>query len=250
MRLIPLLLIALLSGCSSAPKSTLSEEQRMEITENYQGLQENYRERLQKNPNDHLAGVKLAQTYFKAGDLEASSYYLDQIPDAQCSEVEGCWLTKAEIAYASDDFDNAKYYIDYSLAVQKDVYAVKNLYGIIVATEGDFELAKRYFFEARLGFNDENAIRNNLAMTEMLEGKYADAAERLMVLYTQGKADDTVRANLIVSLMRSNQEHVVKQMLLREMDETEALLTFAQLKDDLHNWPEEQVTLNNTREEI
>jgi|GEM_PF-2240381 len=237
MRLFSLLLVALLAGCSSAPKSTISHEQRMEITENYQGLQQNYRERLQHNPSDHQASVKLAQVYFRAGDVEAASYYIDQIPDEACSVQAGCWLTRANIAYFNEDYDNAKYFIDYSLAVGQDTFQVKNLYGIILAMEGDYELSKQYFFEARLGFNDEDTIRNNLAMTEMMEGKYAQAAERLLPLYKKRSADPTIKANLIVSLMRSNQERVVRQMLLQEMDEDEALLTFAQLKDDLKSWP-------------
>ncbi|MDC5705791.1 hypothetical protein OPW41_08100 [Vibrio europaeus] len=236
MRLLSVALVALLAGCSSAPK-TISDEQRMEITENFQGLQENYRERLQNNAQDHAAAVSLARVYFKGGDLEAATYYLDQIPDETCNTLDGCWITRADIAYANEDFNNAKYFIDYSLAVQKDVYAAKNLYGIIMATEGDYQTAKRYFFEARLGFKDENAIRNNLAMTEMMEGRYAEAAERLMPLYKKGQVDPTIRANLIVSLMRSEQEHVVKRMLLQEHTEQEALLYFAQLKDDLDTWP-------------
>jgi len=248
MRLLSVVLVALLAGCSSAPK-TISDEQRMEITENFQGLQENYRERLQKNSQDYPAAVSLARVYFKGRDLEAATYYLDQIPDEVCNTLEGCWITRADVAYANEDFDNSKVFIDYSLAVQKDVYAAKNLYGIIMANEGEFQTAKRYFFEARLGFKDENAIRNNLAMTEMMEGRYAEAAERLMPLYKKGQLDPTIKANLIVSLMRSNQEHVVKQMLLQEHNEDDALLYFAQLKDDLDTWPN-TIGQSTTDEEI
>lgn len=238
MRLIPILLLMMLAGCSATPQSTISDEKRMEITENYQGLQENYRERLQKNPNDHEASVKLSQVYFRAGDVEAASYYIDQIPDEACSVQDGCWLTRANIAYSNEDYENAKYFIDYSLAVGKDAFQVKNLYGIILSIEGEYKLAKQYFFEARLGFQDEDAIKNNLAMTEMMEGKYQEAAERLMPLYKKRSSDPTIKANLIVSLMRSNQESVVKQMLLQEMDEEKALRVFVQLKDDLNRLQE------------
>ncbi|OAN13667.1 hypothetical protein A3K86_13915 [Photobacterium jeanii] len=235
-----LTLVAILAGCSNSPKHKISDEERMEITQNYDGLQENYRARLKANPKDYEALVKLSGAYFKDGDIEAASYYIDQVPDDNCSQINGCWLTRADIAYNNKDYSQAKYYIDYSLAVGKDVYAVKNLYGIMLARQGNFELARQYFFEARVGFKSEDAIKNNLAMTEMMEGKYEKAAERLMPLYQKNRFDAQIKANLIVSLMLSSQYSKVRQLLLQEMSEEEAAEMFEQLREDL----QQPATLN------
>lgn len=234
MRLLSVIIATvILSGCAGQSKPTISDEERMEITKNFDGLQDNYRARLKQNPNDYEASVKLAATYYKDGDIEAASYYIDQVPDDQCSLLNDCWLTRADIAYSKKDYGQAKYYIDYSLAVGKDVYAVKNLYGIILAQQGNMDLSRRYFFEARVGFKNEDTIRNNLAMTEMMEGKYKQAAERLMPLYQKNRFDPQIKANLIVSLMLSQQYSAVKNLLLQEMSEQEAATMFEQLKDDL-----------------
>ncbi|MGF1691801.1 tetratricopeptide repeat protein [Photobacterium kagoshimensis] len=231
--LIVFLLALMSSGCSNSTKSSISDEKRMEITQNYDGLQDNYRARLKLNPKDFEASVKLATTYYKDGDIEAASYYIDQVPDDQCSLLNNCWLTRADIAYSKRDYSQAKYYIDYSLAVGKDVYAVKNLYGIMLARQGQFDLARQYFFEARVGFKSESAIKNNLAMTEMMEGQYEKAAERLMPLYQKNRFDTQIKANLIVSLMLSNQYSKVKHLLLQEMSEDEAMEMFEHLREDL-----------------
>lgn len=231
--IISFFVLLLLAGCSGSPKPKVSDEERMEITKNYDGLQENYRARLKKNPKDYTAAVKLSGAYFKDGDIEAASYYIDQVPDDECSKIDTCWLTRADIAYHNKAYSQAKYYIDYSLAVGKDVFAVKNLYGIMLARQGKFDEARKYFFEARVGFKSEDAIRNNLAMTEMMEGKYDKAAERLTPLYQKNRYDTKIKANLIVSLMLSKQYSAVKNLLLQEMSEEEATEMFMQLREDL-----------------
>ncbi len=234
MRLLSVIIATvILTGCAGQSKPTISDEERMEITKNFDGLQDNYRMRLKQNPNDYEASVKLAAAYYKDGDIEAASYYIDQVPDEQCSLISNCWLTRADIAYTKKDYGKAKYYIDYSLAVGMDVFAVKNLYGIMLARQGKFDEARKYFFEARVGFKSEDTIRNNLAMTEMMEGKYKQAAERLMPIYQKNRFDSQIKANLIVSLMLSQQYSVVKNLLLQEMSEQEATTMFNQLKDDL-----------------
>lgn len=227
------ILLSILSGCSGSPKPKVSDEERMEITKNYDGLQKSYRARLKNNAKDYVASVKLSAAYFKNNDVEAASYYIDQVPDDECSKIDTCWLTRADIAYHNREYSQAKYYIDYSLAVGKDVFAVKNLYGIMLARQGKFDEARKYFFEARVGFKNEDAIRNNLAMTEMMEGKYDKAAKRLTPLYQKNRYDSKIKANLIVSLMLSKQYSAVKNLLLQEMSEEEATEMFMQLREDL-----------------
>ncbi|EOU2462855.1 tetratricopeptide repeat protein [Vibrio navarrensis] len=232
MRILFILVVALLSGCAAAPKGP-SDEQRMEITGNYPGLQQLYRQRIQDNPKDDLAKVKLAKVYAQSGDQEAALYYLESIPDGRCNAIEGCWLQKAQLAYDAGDYVGASQHIERSLVAGQDYYPAQNLRAIILANQGHFSKARETLYQARLGMDQENVVINNLAMLDMMEGQYAHAAQRLMPLYTKGHSDVTIRANLFIALMRSHQHTVVKSLLLQEFDQPTALRIYAQLKNDL-----------------
>lgn len=207
-----LLLLALLGlhGCAlnSAGKRAAdapANEALLQAVGNHSALIALYRQRLAETTGladqDNLR-LKLAQAYLDSGDAESALYYCQPVIDSGRSATD-CLLVKSRALLVTGDHHGALAAAQAALAVRKDDAVILNQSGLVYADAGQYDQAREQFNRARERMLDDVTARNNLAMVDILEQQWDQAADRLMPLFRNGQADEKVTANLLLALARS-----------------------------------------------
>ncbi|CZF81100.1 Tetratricopeptide repeat protein [Grimontia celer] len=191
-------------------------EQLLLQTGNYASLVKRYQEQLKANPSPELRH-KLADALYKSGDPEAAQFQLALIP-LEAIEDAKLEMLRANVLYDLDRLNAAEKHVNTALRLDNGNSEAYNLKGLLLAQRGELEKAKQAFENARLnGFNDAT-IKNNLAMVAMLRGDFNQAADILWPLVVNGRADQIVKANLLLSLAKSGRSREFSQLLASEGD--------------------------------
>ena len=206
-------LCVVLSGCAtSAGKSgdaafnvSTANEALLKAAENYSGLIDIYRERLDEatsvEESDYYR-LKLGQVYLDSGDLESALFYINPIIEEGRGSAD-VFLLKSRTFLMMGDRDKALAAVMTAHGFDTEDPHIYNQLGLIQADTGLYEDARRNFNKARRGRISDVTIQNNLAMLDILEGQYDSAVQRLMPLQQTGQANRRINSNLALALAKS-----------------------------------------------
>ena len=173
--------------------------------ENNAGLIDFYREQLENaqttRESDELR-IKLSESYLNMGDPDSTLFYLQPIIEAGRQTAE-LLLLQSRAQLAMQKHEHSQETALTALAMDDSNPNTHNQLGLVYARSGDYDNARFHFNQARILWLDDVTVKNNLAMMDILEGRYETAVSRLMPVYLAGQADDRVIANLTVALARS-----------------------------------------------
>lgn len=211
--------IVAISGCvNQVGESTESEKALLSIGD-YNKLIDIYRDKLVRTDNREDR-YKLSLYYNKAGDFHSSSYYLKQIINGSPNSKE-CYLDAINLNELNQYEETLKR-LDCAVSVEPIVNDAYNLYGIVYAENGEYELAKEYLNKARDKFVNEVKVVNNLAMVAILEEDYSLAKSYLLPLLSRGVLDEKGLYNLAFSYVKlKDTKMAYKTLEFTSMDEDE-----------------------------
>lgn len=271
---LPLLLTTVLSGCGTLAQSSgtssskqvpsakqahahaatqkvqsqepMANEALLEAAENYVGLIELYKSRMQqgKPAEQEQARLNLAEVYLQTDDPESALFTIEPLftinplnakPSDNNTTVTS-WLLKSRALFALGDLEQA-------MVTAKQAHSaanatspahslsprIMNHIGLIHVAYGEFGEARTAFNKARHAMLDDLTVKNNLAMLDILEHDYKSAIGRLMPLYTTGQADEQIKANLTIALARAGHYQDFKALIAQGQPESETATLFMTL---------------------
>ncbi|HBC6427781.1 hypothetical protein EAJ18_19405 [Citrobacter amalonaticus] len=213
-RLLPLLMLAVLSGCTGGPTNASDEEQKEYILtqlNDYQGLIEIYRNKLSVKDNDDER-YYLSQLYNKIGDYSSSNIYLAPLVEKKGSKEY--LLLKTQNLLELGKENEAQAILNEMLAHDDSNGELWNLQGILLAQTGDYLKATLSFEKARGLFYDEEVVVNNLAMMAILQGDYITARNYLLPLYSRKEYKPQTAYNLAYALVKSDDYESAKKIII------------------------------------
>lgn len=206
----------MINGCSwnngMSKKEFSYRESILTKAKNYGGLITLYRDKLKIKEDDDIR-LKLANTYYLAGDTKSSLYYLGPIAH---KPNESIYLLQAKNLINNNDDAEAKVVIDKLLVISPKNAEAHNIKGIILANNGEMNKAKNAIEQSRNLFIADETAMNNLAVIAILDERYSDAVRILLPDYLAGKKDSLMLHNLVFSLVKLNDNQYAKKIISAE----------------------------------
>lgn len=224
----------LLAGCASSGGQYLAasnqNERFLELSENNARLIELYKERL-LNEDDVATRLKLANAYLELGDDESCLFTLAPLIREGKGGSEAFYLQGLS-QYNIGRLRQAE--TSLQIAINRDAKSAKaiNMLGVIYAELGNLTGARQQFNQAREMMYDDLVIKNNLALVDMLEGKYQDAVVLLMPIYLNNphQADPQLKANLAILLSKLGSFDTLRRVYGERYSDAQLLDIFNDLK--------------------
>ncbi len=206
------LMLLSLAGCvTSSGVDTQSAKEKILInTENYPELIVFYKEQLKKNESEETR-EKLAQTYLNSGDPDSALFTISSLDED--SRSVSSFLVEANAQLELGMVDEALNTALKIYQTDKNNAEVENLLGIIYAAKKDIPQARHYFTLARKHLYNDSKIKNNLAVLDIIEGKYDQANNRLLHLYMKDQNDPLVQSNLMLAMAKSGELEFMQKVL-------------------------------------
>lgn len=189
-------------------------------THSYGKLVSLYRKVLKVLPHDDVATrnlylYKLSQAYFDKGDNKSAILYsqpLLLVPNykQKAMSLKLKALIQAGNYRAGLDVANDLIRLNPNIA---DTY---NSQGIAYAELGQFTKAEKSFNKARSYFLDDQIAINNLAMLDIVRGRYKNAVRLLLPLYLNNNKDQRVVYNLVFALIKSGDTRYALEIIKKE----------------------------------
>ncbi len=240
-----LLTVLIVTGCTTvsnqpqAPNAAgaeraLVDENFLVISGNYQRLIALYKEQLKQNDQSETR-IKLAKAYLDTGDNESALFTLVPVITMPNASAEAFYLQ----GLAQFNLGQAEH-AERSLAIaankEPNNAKVINLLGAAQAELGQLVEARAAFDQARTLLYDDVVIKNNLALVDMMEGKYQDAAARLMPLYRADPkgADAQLKANLAIVAAKLGSFETLRALYGSEYSESELFGIFQGLRSSAY----------------
>ena len=238
-KLLPIVMLAVLSGCSGGLSNASEDDQKEYILtqlNDYQGLIEIYRKKLslQDNVDDRY---HLSMLYNKIGDYNSSNIYLKPLVESNGDTKYSLLQAKNLIELGNES--DARDILDNLISKDEANGELWNLQGIMLAQQGRYSDAMRSFEKARGLFYNEEIVINNIAMMEILQQDYVNARDNLLSLYVRKKYRSQTVYNLVYSLVKIGDYGSARKILVSEKmilsDADELISSLAKLS------PREQV---------
>ena len=240
--LVLLVCLGFLSGCvtttgkNNSGTANISLSQSSEIllqaAENHSALIELYKQQL-KNTSDQNINtetlLKLGKAYLASGDPESTLFYIEPLINAG-GDAE-LMLLKSRALFELGNLDDALGAARVAHNFNTEDPNIPNMLGLIYASTGELEEARSSFMQARAGLLDDQTVKNNLAMLDILENNYVSAVERLMPLYNAGQADERIKANLVFALIKGGMYDEFKAIYTEADTEAERVALFRMLSE-------------------
>ena len=202
-------LIVMLAGCSTVSdqpqmptaagaKRALADENFLINSGNYPKLIALYKDKL-KQADSTETRMKLAKAYLDTGDNESALFTIAPVitqPNASAESFYLQGLAQFKMGQASQSQRS----LDVATHKAPNNAKYVNLLGAVQAELGQLEQARASFNRARSLLYDDIVIKNNLALVDIMEGKFQAAAARLMPVYRANPkgADEQLKANLAI----------------------------------------------------
>ncbi|SBS25889.1 Tetratricopeptide repeat protein [Marinomonas aquimarina] len=227
----------LLAGCASSggqnSMASNNNERFLELSENNARLIELYKERL-RSAEDVTTRLKLAHAYLDAGDNESSLFTLAPLIREGKGGGEAFYL-QGLAQYNVGRLRQAE--TSLQIAINQDAKSAKavNMLGVVYAELGNLVGARQQFNQAREMMYDDLVIKNNLALVDMLEGKYQDAVVLLMPVYLNNpdQADPQLKANLAILLSKLGSFETLRRIYGERYSDAQLFDIFNDLKSSV-----------------
>ena len=210
-----LLTLSVLAGCQSAPSQQdqqLGDVTSMEKVNNYDGLISYYKAELEQGSEDPEVKEKLAWAYFYKGDIESADFYVQHL-QKQGFENPNLYQLEGQVFDAKNDIESAISAYLASIDAGNRTGQIHVLLGVSYTKVGKYDEAQKELNQARLRGYDDVVVKNNIAMIQMANGEYQQAIQTLAPVLKEDPANKTVKANLAIALMKTQQIDSAKKLL-------------------------------------
>ena len=210
-----LLTLSVLAGCQSAPSPQdlqLGDVTSMEKVKNYDGLISYYKSQLEQGSEDPDVKEKLAWAYFYKGDIESADFYVQHL-QKQGFENPNLYQLKGQVFDAKNDIESAISAYLASIDAGNRTGQIHVLLGVSYTKVGKYDEAQKELNQARLRGYDDVVVKNNIAMIQMANGEYQQAIQTLAPVLKEDPENKTVKANLAIALMKTQQIDSAKKLL-------------------------------------
>lgn len=209
--LVSMLITGCVAGNSTSEKPKYTNKQLVESSGNSQELIKLYKkELLDKDTAD--TRVKLVSSYIDTKDYESAIFYLQPLIGSDKPNAEAYFLY-GKAKFGLNEQSQAQLALQKAIQLNPNHGEALNLYGVIAAYNGDYVQARNYFVQARQRMIDDVTVKNNLAMVDLIEGKYEAAVDKLTPLLAQGTSSPKVRSNLAFAYAKLGQFSQFSQLL-------------------------------------
>lgn len=213
-------LLLSLTGCATKPTvdTKVVQEKILVNTKNYPDLIAFYKAQLKSEPDPEVR-EKLAQTYLNYGDPESALFTI-QANDEDPRTIQSYLIeanAQLDLGEVADALETAKKVYWFN----KDNAEIENLLGVIYGTKKDVIQARYYFNLARKHLYSDIKIKNNLAMLDIIEGKYDQANNRLLHVYMSDQSNHRIESNLMLAMAKSGDLSLMKEVLSPKYTESE-----------------------------
>jgi tight adherence protein D len=222
-----------LAGCQTTASSVTVNQQEvlsMEKVGNYDGLIRHYQDALEDGKSNHHILEQLALAYFNKGDIESAQFYVSHLHSLGASSAS-LYQLDGQVSDAQGDIESAIDAYQFSIEKGNQSGRIHLLLGVAYAKLGEFDSAKSQFNLARLKGYDDWAIKNNLAMLHMAKGDFDGAIDTLSPIFKANPENKTIRANLAIALLRTENLTAARRLLLDEYSDRELELIAKQLSE-------------------
>ncbi|WP_299141538.1 lipopolysaccharide assembly protein LapB [uncultured Vibrio sp.] len=210
-----LLTLSVLAGCQSAPSQQdlqLGDVTSMEKVNNYDGLISYYKSQLEQGSEDPKVKEKLAWAYFHKGDIESADFYVQHL-QKEGFENPNLYQLEGQVFDAKNDIGSAITAYLASIEAGNRTGQIHVLLGVSYTKVGKYDEAQQQLNQARLRGYDDVVVKNNIAMIQMANGEYQQAIQTLAPVLKEDPANKTVKANLAIALMKTQQIDSAKKLL-------------------------------------
>ncbi|NVN83457.1 MULTISPECIES: lipopolysaccharide assembly protein LapB [unclassified Vibrio] len=210
-----LLTLSVLAGCQSAPSQQdlqLGDVTSMEKVKNYDGLISYYKSQLEQGSEDPEVKEKLAWAYFHKGDIESADFYVQHL-QKEGVENPNLYQLEGQVFDAKNDIESAIAAYVTSIEAGNRTGQIHVLLGVSYTKVGKYDEAQQELNQARLRGYDDVVVKNNIAMIQMANGEYQQAIQTLAPVLKEDPANKTVKANLAIALMKTQQIDSAKKLL-------------------------------------
>ncbi|MGF1850752.1 tetratricopeptide repeat protein [Vibrio satsumensis] len=210
-----LLTLSVLAGCQSAPSpqdQQLGDVTSMEKVNNYDGLISYYKAELEQGSEAPEVKEKLAWAYFYKGDIESADFYVQHL-QKQGFENPNLYQLEGQVFDAKNDIESAISAYLASIDAGNRTGQIHVLLGVSYTKVGKYDEAQKELNQARLRGYDDVVVKNNIAMIQMANGEYQQAIQTLAPVLKEDPANKTVKANLAIALMKTQQIDSAKKLL-------------------------------------
>lgn len=207
--------LSLLVGCESIPSEQnhqLAKVTSMEKVKNYDGLINHYKSQLEQGSQDPVVKQKLAWAYFYKGDIESADFYAQHL-QKEGIENPDLYQLEGQVFDAKNDVDSAIAAYVASIEAGNRTGQIHVLLGVSYTKRGQYEKAYQELNLARLRGYDDVVVKNNIAMIQMANGEYQKAIETLAPMLKEDPANQVVKANLAIALMKTQQIDSAQKLL-------------------------------------
>jgi Flp pilus assembly protein TadD len=209
------LALSVLAGCQSAPSQQnlqLADVISMEKVKNYDGLISYYKTELAQGSKDPEVKEKLAWAYFHKGDIESADFYVQHL-QKEGIENPNLYQLEGQVFDAKNDIESAIAAYITSVEAGNRTGKIHVLLGVSYTKVGKYDEGLQELNQARLRGYDDVVVKNNIAMIQMANGEYQQAIRTLAPVLKEDPANKTVKANLAIALMKTQQIDSAKKLL-------------------------------------
>jgi tight adherence protein D len=209
--LVSVLLTGCVAGSATTEKPKYTNKQLVESSGNSQELIKLYKKELLAKDTPETR-VKLVSSYINTKDYESAIFYLQPLIGSDKPNAEAYFLY-GKAKFGLNEQSQAQLALQKAIRLNPNHGEALNLYGVISAYNGDYVQARNYFVQARQRMIDDVTVKNNLAMVDLIEGKYEAAVDKLTPLLAQGNSSPKVRSNLAFAYAKLGQFTQFSQLL-------------------------------------
>jgi tight adherence protein D len=185
------------TGDSSSMGKDYTNEQLLVSSGNHQELVKLYKQQLLVK-DDVDTRIKLVRAYIDVKDYESAIFNVQPLLNRDQVTADTYFLY-GKALFGLNEKDKAREVLRHAIKLNPNHGEALNLLGVIAANSGDYIVARQRFIQARQRMFDDVTVKNNLAMVDLIEGRYESAVEKLTPLLSMANPSEKVKSNLALA---------------------------------------------------
>lgn len=214
--LITVIFTLLISGCAISYSgenmfdSPIQKEEVLKLAGNYEKLINDYKKKLKIDDNSEDR-LKLSQLYYEIKDYDSAKYFIQPLVDKFVNE--NILLLYTKILEEQGEYQSALEAVNELLSLNPRKAEAWNLKGIIFASNGYKDEAKKSFLIAKDLFFDDCIVNSNLGALEILQNNYQKAIEYFEPLYARNCNNTQLIHNYAFALIKTKQYKAAETLM-------------------------------------